>query len=549
MGLFENFPYTNFHDLNLDWIIQKVKEAYSPDNPPPAVVFSVNGETGDVVLYTAQNVQFPDIDDSSWTLFRTAQMADQGIKFTKNQPAERVNGGLSYPIYDTGNPPPYPVTSVGGLTGAVAILNTTIVTDGGTQKLQIQFPVTTVDGQTGTVRTWGYTSSREVKLPLSTDGDIWEMLREIPSGDIGIQFEYDSVYETPVGYIYFRDENEQTTKLKILTPADIPSSSGVVSVNGANGVVVLTAANLAMGANDASTIAANIAQVMSNISANWSASSNYAAGAIVYKDKVLYEATTYNAAGTWDSQNWSSTKVGIKLTALGVDIAHVADMVAATYNPSSTYYPGAFVKKDGYLYKCVSATTGTWDSTKWTSVSLGSDLAIKVNKDVVAYPEETSVASSNYSKGQYILLNGVLHKTKTNVSLGDTWSSSNLEAVTNLGDEVYSLSNQIANINKIEDKTITNVGNYFTERDAFKARRVGNTIDFFGYVNITTEVPAATNFADIGFSAAEGNVLFTTANGSTQRLVHCTQGKLKPESGYSLPTGFYYIVGCALTLV
>lgn len=25
MGLFEHFPYTNFHDLNLDWIIQEIK--------------------------------------------------------------------------------------------------------------------------------------------------------------------------------------------------------------------------------------------------------------------------------------------------------------------------------------------------------------------------------------------------------------------------------------------------------------------------------------------------------------------------------------------
>lgn len=26
MGVFEQFPYTNFHDLNLDWILQKIKE-------------------------------------------------------------------------------------------------------------------------------------------------------------------------------------------------------------------------------------------------------------------------------------------------------------------------------------------------------------------------------------------------------------------------------------------------------------------------------------------------------------------------------------------
>ena len=26
MGVFEHFPYTNFHDLNLDWILSRVKE-------------------------------------------------------------------------------------------------------------------------------------------------------------------------------------------------------------------------------------------------------------------------------------------------------------------------------------------------------------------------------------------------------------------------------------------------------------------------------------------------------------------------------------------
>ena len=49
--MFHQFPYTNLHELNLDWLIEKVKEAYSPDNPPENIVLSVNGQTGDVVLY------------------------------------------------------------------------------------------------------------------------------------------------------------------------------------------------------------------------------------------------------------------------------------------------------------------------------------------------------------------------------------------------------------------------------------------------------------------------------------------------------------------
>ena len=32
MGVFNNFPYTNIHELNLDWLIKKVKELDSKVN-------------------------------------------------------------------------------------------------------------------------------------------------------------------------------------------------------------------------------------------------------------------------------------------------------------------------------------------------------------------------------------------------------------------------------------------------------------------------------------------------------------------------------------
>lgn len=56
---FEHLPYTNFHNLNMDWIIEKVRDAldrgYSPENPPPYPVSSVNGMTG------AVNVPVPEV--------------------------------------------------------------------------------------------------------------------------------------------------------------------------------------------------------------------------------------------------------------------------------------------------------------------------------------------------------------------------------------------------------------------------------------------------------------------------------------------------------
>ena len=51
------FPYTNLHDMNLNWIVNRVKEAFSPANPPPYPVRSVNGQTGDVVIDTTHPVE------------------------------------------------------------------------------------------------------------------------------------------------------------------------------------------------------------------------------------------------------------------------------------------------------------------------------------------------------------------------------------------------------------------------------------------------------------------------------------------------------------
>ena len=478
--MFEGFPYTNFHDLNLDWIIQKVKEAYSPDNPPENVVLSVNGETGDVILYKDAIVRLPDTEESMWNIHRVADNSSEGIQFEKGQPAKRIagtnryviydagnpppypvqsvngqtgnvlinipvqsvngetgavvlyrnaqitfpnvdattwnmyrgtgdNGTITgiqfetgnkakridgtnrYGIYDEGNPPPYPVTSVGTLTGAVAILDTTIVTDGNTQKLKITFPVTTVDGQTGTVRTWGYSSNRDIEVPLATEGDAWGLIRDIPSGTIGIDFEYDN--NEFAGYITFKADGSSTTqRLKILTPTDIPSSSGVVSINGLNGVVVLTAADIALSSLD-------------------------------------------------------STKIDTLISANASAISAVGDMVADTYNPSTTYYKGAMCKKDGVLYKATAQTTGTWDSTKWSATDLAEQVVDKVDETVItATPEFTSFATENYNKGDYILISGVLHKAKVNISELDTFSSSNVEQVT-VGSELTSLNEQIGTLN------------------------------------------------------------------------------------------------------
>ena len=259
------YPYTNFHELNLDWIIEQVKKCYSPDNPPESVVLSVNGQTGDVVLYTDPEVTLPPVEGDAWEIKRYVRNNHTvGIAFQKNSPAMRLEGSTWYDIYDEGNPPPYPVTSVNGQTGDVTVSvpvqsvngKTGAVTglydadnpppypvssvNGQTGAVTITIPVQSVNGQTGAVvvPVAFKNNSTEYLMPTQdiTDGNNWGIERNIQSGTTGISFEIESGHV--VGYINFYDTNDQVVdRLKILTPADIPSSSGVVSVNGHTGVV------------------------------------------------------------------------------------------------------------------------------------------------------------------------------------------------------------------------------------------------------------------------------------------------------------------------
>ena len=95
-------------------------DAYTPANPPPYPVTSVNGKTGVVTGLYDQNNQPP-------------------------YPVTSVNGktGAVTGLYDQNNQPPYPVTSVNGKTGAITGLYDT--------KNPPPYPVTSVLGRNGSI--------------------------------------------------------------------------------------------------------------------------------------------------------------------------------------------------------------------------------------------------------------------------------------------------------------------------------------------------------------------------------------------------------------
>lgn len=230
--MFENFPYTNFHDLNLDWIIQKIMESYSPDNPPPVgLVLSVNGETGAVILYREQNVQLPSIEETSWNFYRLTDNTTSGIKFTNGQPAERIDGANRYQIYDSGNPPP-----------------------------SVNPPVSSVDGMTGAVKTWANSDYQTLQTPTAAPGTIWDLRRELSNGDkVGIEFSYDATSQAYKAYLKYTPSGSNVpVTVELLTSANIPES-GVVSVNGKTGIVTLTGTDIIVSGSE--TLAAAITRL------------------------------------------------------------------------------------------------------------------------------------------------------------------------------------------------------------------------------------------------------------------------------------------------
>lgn len=224
--MFENFPYTNFHDLNLDWIVNRIMTAYGPDNPPPiGLVLSVNGETGAVVTYKDHIVQLPSVPENLWNIFRLIDNQANGIQFTKDGAAERIQGANRFKIYDEGNPPP----------GAVP-------------------PVSSVDGMTGAVKTWANTTSPDLMVPDASTGNSWAIFRLLANNDaMGISLKYDAVTQTYKAYLAYMPQGGTLTETELLTSASLPPS-GVVSVNGQSGVVTLDGEDIAISAGAVQSI-------------------------------------------------------------------------------------------------------------------------------------------------------------------------------------------------------------------------------------------------------------------------------------------------------
>ncbi len=178
------FPFFTMQQLNLDWILDKLKTIlkFMPidsgnvgdvlqRNADGAAWMPLGGVSMDIdgLPYTSAPDDYDEIPIYSIPYQQNRKTTIADIVSLASSAVSSVNGHTGAVVldkndiglgnvdnvqqYSASNPPPYPVTSVNGQTGAVVITSTAPVTsvNGMTGDVVVTSPVTSVNGRTGDV--------------------------------------------------------------------------------------------------------------------------------------------------------------------------------------------------------------------------------------------------------------------------------------------------------------------------------------------------------------------------------------------------------------
>lgn len=409
MALFENFPYTNLHELNLDWIINELNRIKD------TTVLSVNGQTGDVILYENATVQFPNVPEDHWSVIRLANGTERGILFGNDNKAYIVHGNLMNEIYSQNNPPAYPVTSVNGQTGDIVLyaentvrlpnlddislhnwnifrqLNNNFLgiefNEDGTASIIFNttrdriytvnnppaYPVTSVNGQTGAVSLYS-DNNGVIAFPAISDPDIagWIMGRNLNGTPTYIQLNDDGTLEVTAGANNFRVYTTDDTSADVINvPTDASSDTWGLIRDTSEGSV----------------------------------------GILFSNDPLLTTPEAY--VRYVDSNNVVQT----------VKLLTASDIPSTSGVVSFNGQTGVVVVKGSDL---IVSTTDTRTIAQAISDASTTDYAIKGS---IAYVENTATATQNIPAGAYVIWQNNDYISTQAISIGDTLLGTNLTAL------------------------------------------------------------------------------------------------------------------------
>ena len=438
MSLFQNFPYTNLHELNLDWLINAIKDLQEN------MVISVNGQTGEVVLYQDATVSFPDVSEDHWSIVRAADGTARGIMFGNDNKAYILHDSVMNEVYAANNPPPYPVTSVNGQTGAITLY-----------------------------------SDRVVRLPDLNDAEIhsWNIFRNMNSVSSGIEFDEAGdayiilgtqrykLYSTKNASTVVTSVNGESGEVDLFTDSDgevafpafvDPDYDGWMIRRDVNddriGLLLKQDGTLSLIVNDAvytvynsndpqpdwvNDPTANMIQVTAPATGSmWGFIRNTTNAPV----GILFDNTLRDSPKTYvqytDSNNVVQT----------VQLLTLADI------PQSSVIS---VNGQGGLVVLTGAdiNVSSSDTRKINTVLASLETAKQVNRQAMAYNETSNISNDDIPAGAYVFWNNGAYVATQNISYGDTLSSSNLSAVVDQYNQPCGFANALNN-NLIKYETI-----------------------------------------------------------------------------------------------
>lgn len=434
MGLYQNFPYTNLHELNLDWLIEQLNKISSSS------VLSVNGQTGQVILYENATVQFPNVPEDAWTIIRMADGTTRGIYFGSDDKAYIIHGANLEAVYSSNNQPPYPVTRVNGQTGDITLY-------------QDQY----------------------IQLPSLSDLNMhnWTLFRNLNSVSEGIQFGEDGS-----AYII-----HGTSRYLIYTTHDSPQ--GVVeSVNGQSGTVILftdsqgdiTFPNYSNEDVAGWILKRSINGIQLGIMFNDDGTVDFKCGGALYKIYTSNDPQEGYVSNPTDSmQEVEEDSTDDYWGLLRTTSEGKVGIIFENTDPDNPTVSLAYVDSNDQEQQVQLVTFDDIPSSSVISVNnksgiitlYGTDIemsntdsrtipdAVEDVKELTAFVENSNIAVNNINQGQFVVWNNGLYKAGQNIASGDSLSLSNLTAVTRGGfnelyNDVYNLVNRFTNLIKFK---------------------------------------------------------------------------------------------------
>ena len=167
------------------------------------------------------------------------------------------------------------------------------------------------------------------------------------------------------------------------------------------------------------------------IALKFSESLNYSIGQLTYYNGFLYRFIENHTAGVWNPDHVLNTMMsGITST--------IENDIAPGFLVSSNYSIGDYVTYLGQLYVFTADhSAGAWDSSHVASASIGHILNNKLNADDIA---NVFSATKIYYKGDYVDYNGKLYKFISDHAAG-AWND-NHAALVKVGEELKDIYNE-----------------------------------------------------------------------------------------------------------